>query len=244
MVLFHCRAQKADIKVLVLDAPKVLSLHLDNQCWSKFILSHMEYLGLMDAQKASKYSDKVQVNVTVDRNQALTTCQSNASFSTKQSQKSELKFVNIEVERQCSELNSTHQTVTENSSMTLGERNVAQTSGTNLTMSKPREISYQNENTAVAQHINHHSNGILMSCKSIPRTSFEESLKDRDFESVRTLPEDVIVVLNKSDLLSRDELQNLPGRAKLGSEVCNISCLVQGNLEPFLQALTKRVKTL
>ena len=59
-----------------------------------------------------------------------------------------------------------------------------------------------------------------------------------------SIGQDVLVAVNKSDLLSAEETSALPTSEELGVDVCSLSCATAQGLDSFITMLADRVKRL
>jgi hypothetical protein len=68
--------------------------------------------------------------------------------------------------------------------------------------------------------------------------------QSNDHAGESCLPHDVIVAINKSDLIPASSLRHLPSKVTLGADVCTLSCTADGGLDTFVTLLAARVKEL
>ena len=239
-----CRASKADLKVLVLDASTVLPARPSNVPWARFVFSHMASLGVGESsdvkwgeqellQGGSLYRPLSATPTASDGHRGVGTSHSHASPGA---------------------LNSTpatdgqHRGVGTSHSHTYpGALNSKMcTSDTeHLVVATQMDKSRIPASEVESEQRMYVSENMNDSRLLNSNNTKQSGMTDRPMLDPEVpISDDVIVVVNKSDLVPADSDWLLLTGEDLGVDVCLLSCTTAEGLDSFVSLLADRVKRL
>ena len=249
-----CRASKADLKVLVLDASTALPARPSNVSWARFMFSHMASLGVGESSDVKQGKQELLQGGSLRRPLSAAPTAS-ARLATPANDDQHRGVVISHSHTSPGALNSTPATdgqhrgvVTSHSHTSPGALNTKMCTSdaehlvvaTRMDKSRiPASEGESEQRMYVSENMN---DSRLLNSKNTKQSGMTDL--DSVLDPEVPISDDVIVVVNKSDLVPADSDWLLLTQEDLGVDVCLLSCTTAEGLDSFVSLLADRVKRL
>lgn len=224
-----CRASKADLKIVVVDASTFLPAKPSHVSWARFVHSHMTSLGVGESSDLTwDEQEQLEGGSLPHFPSAATRTGAGLAVHAAGCQHDDVKM-------------SHSHTATDGLNSKSSASNTKNLFVATL-MDKPRVHTSEAENDSRMYISANMNDSRLLNSKNMKESKMADSDDVPDLE-VR-ISDDVIVVVNKSDLVSAEIGSLLLTSEELGVDVCHLSCVTTVGLNSFVSLLAERVKRL
>lgn len=224
-----CRASKADLKVLVLDASTALPARPSNVSWARFVFSHMASLGVGESSDVKQGKQELLQGGSLRRPLSAAPTAS-ARLATPANDDQHRGVVISHSHTSPGALN-TKMCTSDAEHLVVATR-----------MDKSRIPASEGESEQRMYVSENMNDSRLLNSKNTKQSGMTDL--DSVLDPEVPISDDVIVVVNKSDLVPADSDWLLLTQEDLGVDVCLLSCTTAEGLDSFVSLLADRVKRL